>query len=239
MLHDPVRPAAAGPADDDELVRRAVARDAAAVRAIMQKHNRRLFRLARSILRDDGEVEDVLQESYVRAFSHIAEFRGGAALSTWLSRIVINEALGRLRRRRGGEVSLDSVSAPAADIILFPRNDPEHDPERTMAQREILRIVEQAIDALPDIFRTVLVARLVEGLSVEETADLLSLRAETVKTRLFRARQMLREHIDSRIDPVLFDAFPFAGIRCERVIERVIGDLGLAREASSLAGKDS
>lgn len=213
-------------ADDGDLVRRVVAGEAGAFRAIMRKHNQRLFRVARSILRDDSEAEDVLQESYVRAFAHLHEFRGDAALSTWLSRIVINEALGRLRKSRQASVSLDALPPSTADIITFPLNNGQDDPERSMAQREILRLVEGAIDDLPETFRAVLVARLVEGMSVEETADLLSIKRETVKTRLFRARELLREQIDRQVDPILFDAFPFAGRRCARVTDLVMRRLG-------------
>lgn len=212
-------------AGERDLVRGALARDPEAIRSIMRRYNRRLFRVARSILRDDSEAEDALQESYLRAFSHLGEFRGDAALSTWLSRIVINESLGRLRKPRASTVSLDALPKSEADIIAFPAQARQDDPERTMAQREIMRLVERAIDDLPEIFRTVLVARMVEGMSIEETSELLSIRPETVKTRLFRARELLREQIDRQLDPVLFDAFPFAGRRCERVVERVVGRL--------------
>jgi RNA polymerase sigma-70 factor (ECF subfamily) len=213
---------------DSDLVRRAIVREPAAISAIMQKYNRRLFRIARSILRDETEAEDALQDAYVQAFTHLGGFRGDAAFSTWLSRIVVNAALQRMRRRRGAEISLDApTSFSGADIIPFPLNAVADDPERTMAQREILQVVEHAIDHLPETFRTVLVARLVEGLSIEETAELLSIRPETVKTRLFRGRALLREQIDRQIDPVLLDAFPFAGWRCERLGERVLHRLGL------------
>jgi RNA polymerase sigma-70 factor (ECF subfamily) len=222
MSREPAKRAAAALDLDADLVRRAVARDPDAVRSLMRKYNRRLFRVARSILRNDTDAEEVLQDSYLRAFAHLGEFRGDAALSTWLSRIVINEALGRLRRPRASTVSLDALPASAADIIVFPSNVRQDDPERTMAQREILQLVERAIDDLPDTFRTVLVARQIEGMSVEETAELLSIKPETVKTRLFRARELLRVQIDRQIDPVLFEAFPFAGRRCDRVIELVM-----------------
>ncbi len=134
---------------DTELVRRALARDEAAVRAIMQANNRRLYRLARGILRNDGEAEDVVQEAYVRAFTHLESFRGDSSLSTWLSRIAMNEALGRLRRRRPA-VELDALPQGAleAEIIQFPFSAAA-DPEKSMAQREIQAVVEHAIDELP------------------------------------------------------------------------------------------
>lgn len=222
-----LRQATGGATDDSDLIRLALASDRDAIRSIMRKYNRRLFRIARSIVRDDTDAEDVLQNAYIRAFTHLSEFRGEAALSTWLSRIVVNEALGHLRKPRESAISLDALSTAGADIIVFPTDGGQNDPERAMAQREILRFVEHAIDNLPEAFRTVLVARLVEGMSIEETADLLSIKPETVKTRLFRARELLREQIDNQIDPVLFDAFPFAGPRCERVVELVMRRLGL------------
>jgi RNA polymerase sigma-70 factor (ECF subfamily) len=190
--------------------------------AVMQAHNRRLYRIARSILRNDAEAEDVVQEAYVRAFTHLEGFRGDASLATWLSRITMNEALGRLRARRP-TTDLSEVEArgPEAEIIQFP-NTARSDPERTMAQRELLQLVEQATDKLPDVYRTVFIARIIEGMSVEETAELLGIRPETVKTRLHRARQMVREQLDRQIGPVLMDAFPFAGKRCERVTEAVM-----------------
>ncbi|MFC3207895.1 RNA polymerase sigma factor [Aquamicrobium soli] len=213
---------------DTELVRRALARDASAFRAIMKTHNQRLYRLARGIVRNDGEAEDIVQEGYVRAFTHLESFRGDSTLATWLSRIVINEALGRLRKkRRALEQSMSDDPAVEAKIIQFPLNTPNDDPERTMAQRQILQFVERATDNIPDIYRTVFVARVIEGLSIEETADLLGIKPETVKTRLFRARNLIRRQLDEQIGPVLLDAFPFAGQRCERLTVAVLKRLGL------------
>ncbi|MDW6024710.1 RNA polymerase sigma factor [Mesorhizobium sp. BAC0120] len=216
-------------ADDMELARRALAREAQAFRTIMTRHNRRLYRIARSILHSDSEAEEALQEAYLHAFANLAGFRGDSTLATWLSRIVINEALGRLRKRkRAASVSLPVDELPAAQIIAFPASAGLDDPERNMAQRQILELVERATDSLPDDFRTVFVARAIEGLSVEETAELLGLKPETVKTRLHRARKLLRERLDEQIGPVLLDAFPFAGRRCERLTETVMQRLGLA-----------
>ncbi|ODA97596.1 RNA polymerase subunit sigma [Mesorhizobium sp. SEMIA 3007] len=205
------------------LVQRALARDAGAFRTIIKTYNQRLYRIARGILRNDAEAEDVVQEAYVRAFANLATFRGDSSLATWLSRIVINEALGRLRKRRR---TVAMPENPEAQIIRFPLN-PSDDPERTMAQRQILALVERATDSLPDIYRMVFVARVIEGLSMEETADLLGVRPETVKTRLHRARSLLRKALDDEIGPVLLDAFPFAGRRCERLTKAVMGQLGL------------
>ncbi len=217
----------AGAPDDAELVRRALARDPQAFRAIMTRHNQRLYRLARSILRSDAEAEDALQDAYLNAFAGLKSFRGDAALSTWLSRIVVNEALGRLRKwRRTNTQPLPDLDRPAADIIPFPGNASQDDPERSMAQRQIVAFVEAAADELPDAFRAVFFARAIEGLDVEETAQLLGLKPQTVKTRLHRARAMLRQKLDERMGPLFFDAFPFAGRRCERLTETVMRRLG-------------
>lgn len=207
---------------DMHLVRRALARESDAFRAIMKAHNQRLYRIARGVVRNDSEAEDIVQEAYVRAFASLGAFRGDSSLATWLSRIVINEALGRLRKRR----RTVAMPEPQAEIIQFPLN-PSDDPERTMAQRQILKLVEQATDSLPDVYRTVFVARVIEGLSIEETADLLGVRPETVKTRLHRARALVRKALDDQIGPVLLDAFPFAGRRCERLTSAVMRRLGL------------
>jgi RNA polymerase sigma-70 factor (ECF subfamily) len=221
--------AAPAAAAELELVRRALSRDEAAVRAIIKANNRRLYRLARGILRNDNEAEDVVQDTYVRAFTHLAEFRGDSSLSTWLSRIAMNEALGRLRRQRPG-VELSSLPSGVleAQIIQFPLLSATDDPERTMAQREIQHVVEGAIDELPEPFRMVFITRVVEGMNVEETADILGVKPETVKTRLFRARAMLRDNVEKKIGPVVMDAFPFAGRRCDRVTEAVLKRLGYA-----------
>jgi len=216
-------------ATDAELVARALARDELAVRAIIKAHNRRLYRLARGILRNDGEAEDVVQETYVRAFTHLADFRGDSSLSTWLSRIAMNEALGRLRRERPGvELSSLPQGALEAQIIQFPLMSAADDPEKSMAQREIQHVVEGAIDELPEPFRIVFITRVLEGMNVEETAEILDLKPETVKTRLHRARAMLRDNVEKKIGPVIMEAFPFAGRRCDRLTEAVLKRLGYA-----------
>jgi len=193
------KPVTALPFEEQDLIVRARRRDAAAIRTIVRQNNRRLFRVARSILKDDWEAEDAVQEAYVRAFTHLEEFEERSKLSTWLTRIVANEALGRLRRRRPALVDLDDLENVAAaedgNVVPFPLNASQPDPERAMAQSEINSMLEKAIDALPDAFRTVLVARVIEEMSVEETAELYGLKPETVKTRLHRARIALRDAI--------------------------------------------
>jgi RNA polymerase sigma-70 factor (ECF subfamily) len=213
-----------------ELVRLAAARDESAIRSIMKANNQRLYRLARSILRHDTEAEDVVQETYIRLFTHLGEFRGESSLSTWLSRIAINEALGRVRKRRSVALTEQAETA-SASIIPFPLTAAADDPERTMAQREIQKVVERSIDELPDTFRTVLVARVMEGMTVEATAELLDLNVVTVKTRLHRARKLLRDSVERQIGPVAMNAFPFAGQRCDRLTEEVMRRLGFEPKA--------
>jgi RNA polymerase sigma-70 factor, ECF subfamily len=208
---------------DEELVSLARQRDEAAVRTITTRYNRRLFRIARSILRNDAEAEDVVQETYVRAFTGLDMFRGDAAFGTWITRIAMNEALGRLRRRKPTvDWETYGENRHQAEIIHFPASAASSDPEKTMAQGQVRAVLEQAIDQLPDAFRAVFVARIVEGMSVEETADLFGLRPETVKTRLHRARVLLRSELDKQLGPALTSSFPFGGPRCERMTEIVV-----------------
>jgi RNA polymerase sigma-70 factor (ECF subfamily) len=181
-------------------------------------------------LQNDSEAEDVVQEAYVKAFTHLEAFRGDSSLATWLSRITMNEALGRLRRERPAiDLEIFEAQQTEAQIIKFPHTVTSADPERTMAQREILQLVERATDKLPEIFRIVFMTRVIEGMSIEETADLLGLQPQTVKTRLHRARRLVREELDKQIGPVLMDAFPFAGRRCERMTNAVMRRLAFSR----------
>lgn len=212
-----------------DLIRRAAAKDEAAVREIIKTYNRRLYRVARSVVRDDSEAEDVLQEAYLRAFSALPNFRGDASLATWLTRIVLNEALQRLRRRT--EMPLEANEEEMqAQIIPFPLSARrESDPETNIAQRQICKILEQAIDELPEEFRLVLVARVIEDMSIAETAAILGVKPETVKTRLHRARQLLKAALTEQVGPLFSEAFPFEGARCDRVTEAVILRLKLSR----------
>jgi len=213
---------------DDALLALARSRDEDAVRTLTRRHNLRLFRMARSILRNDSEAEDVVQETYVRAFTHLDQFRGEASFTTWLTRIALNEALGRVRQRRVTvDWNAEGESRIQAEIIQFPSSMPGTDPEQEMAVSQIRGLLETAIDTLPDGFRTVFVARLIEGMSIEETAELLGLRPETVKTRLHRARLLLRKDLDAQLGSALSGTFPFGGRRCNRLTEAVVSRLGL------------
>ena len=203
--------------------------DGSAFRVIMQRHNRRLYRVARSVVGDDSEAEDVVQEAYVRAFTGLAAFRGDASLATWLTRIALNEALGRRRRRRP-TVDVQVVDSlqdrTGARILMFPTMD--SDPEQAAGRRDVRRLLEAAIEGLPASFRAVFMMRLVEGMSVEETAGLLGLRAETVKTRLHRARRLLRKALDDQLSSALAGTFPFDGARCGRLTDAVLARLGIS-----------
>jgi len=211
-------------------------------RAIMQRHNRRLFRLARAILGNEAEAEDALQEAYVRAFSALNTFRGEASLATWLTRIVMNEALGQARRRRRC-VDLDTLDTALqqgeSQVIVFPTLASTGDPEWSAARAEIRHLLEQAIDELPDPFRLVFIMRDVEDMSTEETANALGIRPETVKTRLHRARRLLRKALNDRLATALVDVFPFAGARCARITEQVMDRLGAAMGPSGKGGLPS
>ncbi|MEE1656206.1 RNA polymerase sigma factor [Microvirga sp. CF3062] len=216
--------------DDRALVERARNRDGAAVGLIMQRHNRHLFHVARSVLSDDAEAEDVVQETYVRAFTHLDGFRGEAQLSTWLTRIVLNEALGRLRRRRTmvGLKDIDAIDNQGeARVIYLPSACQDSDPEAATARAQVRRLLEHAVDELPDSFRMVFVLRDIEEMSTEETASHLGLRPETVKTRLHRARRLLRQSLDRTLSSAVSDTFPCAGVRCARITEAVLTRLGI------------
>jgi RNA polymerase sigma-70 factor (ECF subfamily) len=218
-------------ASDADLIGHVLRNDEAAVRALMQRYNRRLYRIARSVVRDEGEAEDVLQEAYLRALASLADFRGDASLATWLTRIVINEALQRIRRPTDVPVPNigEDVERRGAEVIPFPASQANIDPERAMAQRQLCQLVERAIDELPSDFRTILIARIIEGMTVEETAAAFDLQAETVKTRLHRARRLLKDALAEHLGPHFGELFPFAGQRCERITAAVIERLSLQR----------
>lgn len=219
--------AALNGAGDAELVRFARSGSPAAFRAIMERHNRRLFRAVRSVLKDDAEAEDALQDAYLQAFAGLDGFRGEAELSTWLMRIALNEAFARLRRRRRADALSEEIEAGMGVIVDFPfQRTAAADPERLAAGTEIRRLLERAIDELPDAFRTVFVLRCVEQLSVEETAAALGVPEETVKTRLHRSRGKLQSALRRQLADVLDDAFPFGGARCARVCAAVLRRLG-------------
>jgi RNA polymerase sigma-70 factor, ECF subfamily len=217
---------------DSELLERAREGDASAFDILIRRHDRHLYRIARSVLPDDQEAEDVVQETFMRAFMGLRGFRGAASLRTWLTRIVLNEAI-RRRRRRRSTVELTALHAaqersrrPIHTASLTAR---DRDPERAAAQSQIRKMLEKAIDELPAEFRTIFVLRDVEEFSTEETANLLGIREETVKTRLHRARRALRESLGAQLALVLKDVFPFEKPRCDALVRRLLDQLGLSR----------
>ena len=213
---------AAGTGGDAELLALMRRGEPGAFAALMRQNNRRLYRLARSIVRDESEAEDVVQETYFRALANLDGFRGEASLTTWLSRIAANEALGRLRRRRP-TVELSQ----AANVVQLPGADAIN-PESAAARREVRRVIERAVDDLPANFRTVFMLRAVEQMSIDETAALLGIPPETVKTRFHRANRLLRQALSEEFSSILDNAFPFAGARCDALMNRVLTRLGIA-----------
>jgi RNA polymerase sigma-70 factor (ECF subfamily) len=197
--------------------------DPAAFEKIMRTHNRMLFRTARAILRDDAEAEDALQDAYIQAYQAMAKFRGDAKVSTWLARIVANEALQRLRKsaRRNAIVPLHS-SDTVEEFNEIPEGSMSNGPEGSAQRAEMRRLLEKRIDSLPDAYRPVFMLRAVEELSVEETAAVLQIPPATVRTRFFRARSLLREALAADVDLAYEDAFGFAGERCDRIVANVI-----------------
>ena len=188
----------------------------------MREHNRMLFRTARAILRDDADAEDALQEAYVQAYRAFDSFRGDAKLSTWLARIVANEALMRLRKRaRRAEIVPIEPSASAAMEQITDTNM-DNAPDSSAERKQMRGLLEAQIDALPDLYRTVFMLRAVEELSVEETAAVLDMPPATVRTRFFRARSLLREALAQKMDVACEDAFSFAGSRCDRIVANVL-----------------
>jgi RNA polymerase sigma factor (sigma-70 family) len=232
----PNLPAAA--ATDADLARRIVGRDEAAFEALMRRHNGRLFRVARAILRDDAEAEDALQEAYLAAYRHMESFHADAQLGTWLTRIVINEALMRLRRHKRervvipfGERAGTAGEEPGMDVA-----DTHAEPPPAAALRgEIRRLIESKLDQLPVAFRTVFVMREIEEMTVHETAECLSIPEATVRTRLFRARALLREALARDLDAATAGVFGFAGARCDRIVATVLDRLRAGADANAVA----
>ncbi len=210
---------------DADIARRVAAGDESAFTALMRRYNQTLYRTARSILKDDAEAEDAVQEAYLSAFRAMGKFRGDARMSTWLVRIAANEAFGRLRKRsrRADVIPLDGPAEPFAEPAESNMNEiSSAQPEHAAVRAETRRMLEAKIDALPDVYRTVFVLRAVEELSVEETAISLGIPQATVRTRYFRARSLLREALAREIDVASQDAFAFAGERCDRIVAGVL-----------------
>jgi RNA polymerase sigma-70 factor (ECF subfamily) len=238
----PQAPAAAGGLSDCDLVERVRTGDAAAFELIMRRHNRRLFRLARSVLRNGAEAEDVVQETYMRAFAKLDDFRGPDGFSAWLAQIAYNEALGRVRAWERVVSLHDYVTDGDGDADargVQTMTSPQPDPERLTGHGELRRMLEDVIDALPNDFRAVFVLRAVEGMSIAETAEALSIPPETVKTRFHRARHRLQEMLGARFEALMPAAFEFGGARCDRIVAAVLARLGPALEARGRKGQSA
>jgi RNA polymerase sigma-70 factor, ECF subfamily len=203
---------------DPEIVRRVLDGERELFEILMRRHNQRLYRVARSVLNNDTEAEDVLQESYVRAFTKLEQFQGKSQLSTWLSKIVLYEALARLRKKRrivdaGALVDLEAkMGTPAQNET----------PQDTVLRAEATKVMEDAINSLPRKYRAVVVMREVEGLNISETAENLGLTEQTVKTRLFRAHSMLRKQIGKELGSNMSQVYSFMNERCDRLVEKVM-----------------
>lgn len=214
-------PAAAAPdrvADaamtDADVVARVLTGDSALYELLMRRYNRLLFRLARGIVRDDDEARDVVQAAYVSAYYHLYQFRGPAGFKAWLARIAVNEALGRTRRA--------PALAEADDGVLALPDLLDVGPESAASSRDLLRLLQEAIDRLPEEFRQVFMLRGVEQLSIAETAEVLEIKPATVKTRFHRARRLLRELLHHKVDRVVRDTFPLGGQRCDAIVGAVL-----------------
>lgn len=204
---------------DEELVQRVVAGDAGLFEILMRRHNQRIYRAVRAVLRGDEEAEDVMQQAYLNAYQALHQFAGDAQFSTWLTRIAVNEALGRRRKRMRSQLEgKDDV-----DITLVESSAP--DPEQEASQSELREVMEREVAALPDAFREVVLMRDVEGMSTSETAQCLGISEDLVKQRLHRARARLRENLYQRAGVTLTSLFAFGNARCDRVVERVMAEI--------------
>jgi RNA polymerase sigma-70 factor (ECF subfamily) len=216
---------------DAELLAGMRAGNSAAFAALMRNNNQRLYRLARGFLRDDLEAEEAVHDGYVSAFTHLDGFRGGSSLATWLARIVSNEALARLRRRRS-TVDIDEMAETlAADVAPFTTAEPT--PEQAIARREIRNAIEKAVDELPPNFRSVFMLRAIEQMSVEETASSLGIPGDTVKTRFHRANKLLRQALTMQFGAIFDDTYLFLGARCDRLVATVLHRIGMSAEVGS------
>jgi RNA polymerase sigma-70 factor (ECF subfamily) len=218
-----------GTLTDGELARRCAARERGAIQHVIASNNQRLFRAAWSILKSRPDAEEAVQAAYLSAFVNIGSFEARSALSTWLTRIVVNEALGRRRteERRKRQLEQEGVTLISDYRDALMRGSHPDSPDALVAREQIRKMLERAVADLPDSFRTVFVLREVEGLSSEETADVLGIPVATVKTRLFRSRRRLKETLAPEVATALSGAFPFAGADCAKLAEKVLAELGL------------
>jgi len=220
---------------DIDIVKRVRSGEPALFEILMRRHNHRLYRAARAVIRDEADIEDVMQQAYLRAFTHLDQFEERALFSTWLTRILLNEAFGRRRQLRRLSPFPETANDADADHGVFMNDiqSPHPDPERQASVGEIRQALEDAVDALPDAYRTVFMLRDIEGLSTTETGEVMGLADQAVKTRLHRARVMIRRNLVGRIGAVAPNAFPFHARRCDRIVAAVLGRIGGDTEISA------
>ena len=212
---------------DAEIVNRVRAGETALFEILMRRHNQRIYRAARAVVKDEAEVEDVMQQAYLNAFTHLHQFEERSQFATWLVRIALNEAFGRRRKMRRDEsrVSGHSNMDDAGGDSMETLRSPHADPERQAYAGELHSMLEQAVDMLPESYRTVFMLRDIEGLSTSETGEGLGLGEEAVKTRLHRARVMIRRAVTARIGSAAAGAFQFHAVRCDRVVTAVFAQI--------------
>jgi RNA polymerase sigma-70 factor, ECF subfamily len=204
---------------DGEIVRRVVAGEPALFEVLIRRHNQRVYRVARAVVRDEAEVEDIMQQAYMNAFAHLHQFAERSQFSTWLTRIALNEACARRRRHTAvAGARIVSHNEHEMDTLRTSQADPEHQ----AYANELRRVLEHAVDALPSVYRVVFVLRDIEGLTTDETGDSLGLGEEAVKTRLHRARAMIRRAVTAQIGVAAAGGFPFHLSRCDRVVAGVM-----------------
>jgi RNA polymerase sigma-70 factor (ECF subfamily) len=212
-----------GRLSDDEVVARVVDGEVGLFELLMRRHNQRLFRVTRAILRNDADAEDAVQQAYLSAYQRLGQFAGAAQFSTWLTRIAIHASLARLRKDRH---RIEVVSdGPRQEEMMSKLPSPSENPEETVGRRELTALLEQAIDELPEIYRVVIMMRQVQQLSTAETAECLEVTEEVVKVRLHRATGMLRAALEGRVDALAAQSFPFLGVRCDRIVASVLEEI--------------
>jgi RNA polymerase sigma-70 factor, ECF subfamily len=218
---------------DEEVVSRVLAGDTRLFEIIMRRYNRRLFRVARAILRDDGEAEDVMQDAYVRAYQNLRQFAGRARFSTWLTRIAAHEAISRARRRKR-HLDLHSV-LESSESSMDPPVSRELSPLERSLDRELADHIEASVEALPEIYRVVFTLREIEGMSTAETAELLGISEEAAKVRLHRSRALVRKGLEARSGKVARgEIFRFHLSRCDRVVKRVLEKIAAIAPAGEM-----
>jgi RNA polymerase sigma-70 factor (ECF subfamily) len=224
---DQVEPRAASVLADEAIVKQVLEGDIASFELIMRRYNQRLFRIARSIVGEEGEAEDVLQDTYISAFQNLGQFAGRARFSTWLTRIAVHSALAR-RARRNRMQSIDFSDAENMRMVPLNRGT---SPEQQASAKELGRVLTRAVDALPEDLRLVFALRMIEGLDTSESANCLQLTEANVKVRLHRARTMLRNQIDRQIGVEARQLYEFGGERCDRIVGAVLARIGVVRDA--------